>query len=281
MSCATAFRAAATHYLHQVMAQHEDTSAGDATSLHAMRVAMMRLRTTIALFSPMVEGDEQVRLAAELKWLRAHLGIVRDLDVALERAARIKAAIKDRPWRQERAACQGHLTRALRSQRYRRLTSDIAAWIESGDWSRKRTRHATERRARPADEHFSDRLQEWREKLLKKSRKLNELGTRQRHRVRLANKRLSYAIEMAEQLAPSGETPARAAMLKVLREAQKSLGQLNDDARRQALAAAFGDDDADQADLLLDAKQKKRLLRRAADAYEELAKLEPLKIAQT
>ena len=115
MTCELAFRAAATHYLHQWTALDEGTAAGDAASLHVMRVAMSRLRTTIALFSPMVKGDEQVRLAAELKWLRAHLGIVRDLDVALARFAKIKAAIDDRPWKQERAACQRRLTRALRS----------------------------------------------------------------------------------------------------------------------------------------------------------------------
>src|SRR3569832_95876 len=106
MTCEAAFRAAATHYLHQLTAGHEDTAAGDPTALHAMRIATTRLRTTITLFSPMVEGDEQVRLAAELKWLHAHLGIVRDLDVALERLAKIKPAISDRPWIKERAACQ-------------------------------------------------------------------------------------------------------------------------------------------------------------------------------
>ena len=280
MTSEVAFRTAAIHYLYQLTAQHEETAAGDAASLHAMRVAMTRLRTTIALFSPMVEGDEQMRLAAELKWLRAHLGIVRDLDVALERFAKIKAAINDRPWKQERAACQRHLTRALRSLRYRRLVEDITVWIERGDWSRKRAKQAAERRAQPASEYCADQLQEWRKKLLKKSRKLKELGTRKRHRVRLANKRLSYAIEVAEKLAPPDEAPAREVMLKVLRKAQRSLGQLNDDARRQALAAAFGEDKANEGDLLLDAKQKKHLLRRAAGAYDELAELEPLKISK-
>jgi CHAD domain-containing protein len=278
MTCELAFRTAATHYLHQLTAQHEQTAAGDTAALHGMRVAMARLRTTIALFSPMVAGDEQVRLAAELKWLRAHLGIVRDLDVALARFEKIKAAINDGPWKQKRAACQRHLTKALRSPRYRRLIEDITAWIERGDWSRKRTRPAAERRTEPVGEHCADQLQEWQKKLLKMSRKLKELGTSKRHRVRLANKRLSYAIEAAEKLAPPGEAPAREVMLKVLREAQKSLGQLNDDARRRALAAAFGDK-ADGSDLLLNAEQKKQLLRRATSAYDQLAALKPLKVA--
>jgi CHAD domain-containing protein len=294
MTCEAAFRAASAHFLQQLTARHDGTAAGDAAALHAMRVAMTRLRTTIALFSPMVEGDEQVRLSAELKWLRAHLGIVRDLDVALERLAKIKpkrtvkgtvkgtakGAINDRPWKQERAACQRHLTRALGSPRYRRLIKDLTAWIENGDWSRRRNKKAVEQRTGPAGQYCADTLQEWRKKLLKKSRNLEELGTRKRHRVRLANKRLSYAIEAAEQLAPPDEAPAREAMLKILRKAQKSLGQLNDDARREALAAAFGEVQANGNDLLLDGKQKKRLLRRAVKAYDELGEAEPLKMAK-
>lgn len=152
MSCEAAFRAAAAHYLQQLTAQQPGTCAGEAPALHAMRVAMTRLRTTIALFSPMVDGDEQLRLAAELKWLNAHLGIVRDLDVALERLAKTRdqTGASDRPWKQERAACQRHLTRALGSPRYRRLIRDLIAWIENGDWSRKRSKTAAERRAQPA-----------------------------------------------------------------------------------------------------------------------------------
>jgi CHAD domain-containing protein len=281
MTCAAAFRTAATHYLLQLTAQHAGTCAGEATALHAMRVAMTRLKTTIALFSRMVDGDEQLRLAAELKWLNAHLGIVRDLDVALERLTKIKpqTASSLRSWKQERAACQRHLTRALRSARYRRLTRDLTAWIETGDWVRRRTKKAAERRAQPAGEYCAGVLKKWRAKLLKKSRKLTEVGAHKRHRVRLANKRLSYAIEQAERFAPPGETPAREATLKLLRKAQKSLGQLNDDARFRALAAALGEDKMDGNELALDARQRKRLLRKATSAYQELAGLEALKIS--
>jgi CHAD domain-containing protein len=97
--------------------------------------------------------------------------------------------------------------------------------------------------------------------------------------VRLANKRLSYAVESAAELAPPDQTPARLAMLKHLRKAQKSLGQLNDDARFRALAAALGEDKMDESDLALAPKQKKRLLRKATSAYEELAALGPLRIS--
>ena len=278
-TCEAAFRTAAAQYLDQLRAQHKGTSAGDPTSLHAMRVALTRLRTTIALFSPMVEGDDEVRLAAELKWLNAHLGMVRDLDVALERLAKNRQPTDatERSWRSERAACLRHLSSALGSSRYRRLIRDLAAWIEHGDWSRKRTKKALERRARPAAPYCSERLQAWRKKLLKKSRNLEDLGARKRHRVRLANKRLNYAIEAAK-LIPPGETPTQQATLKLLRKVNKSLGQLNDDERRRSLLSALGDEKIDEGDLLLDARQKKRLLRKAVNAYDELAELEPPKM---
>jgi CHAD domain-containing protein len=281
MTCEVAFRTAAIHYLQEVTEQQKGTSAGEAAAIHAMRVALTRLRATIALFAPVIEGDDGLRLATELKWLNAHLGIVRDLDVALERLAKIKGkGVIDRSWKQERAACQRHLTRALRSARYRRLIKDLAGWIENGDWSRKRTRKAAEHRARPADEYCAEKLAQWRTKLLKKSRKLKEVGAHKRHRVRLANKRLTYAIEAAEKLLPAGEQPARKAAVKLLRKAQKSLGQLNDNARRRSLAATLDDNKVDESDLLLDGRQKKRLLRKAINAYEELAGLQPLKMSE-
>ena len=281
MTCEAAFRAAATLYLGQLTAQHKGTFAGEVVSLHVMRVALTRLRTTIALFSPMVMGDDEVRLAAELKWLNAHLGMVRDLDVALERLAKIRQPMDatERAWRNERAACQRHLSRALGSTRYRRLIRDLTGWIDRGDWSRKRTKQALERRTQPAEPYCSEKLREWRKKLLKKSRKLNDVGARKRHRVRLANKRLSYAIEAAVKLLPASETPAQQATLKLLRKAQKSLGQLNDDERRRSLAATLGAGKVDEGDLLLDPKQKKRLLRKTVKAYNQLAQLEPSRIS--
>jgi hypothetical protein len=68
-------------------------------------------------------------------------------------------------------------------------------------------------------------------------------------------------------------------MLKILRKAQRSLGQLNDDARFRALAAALGEPRMDGNALALQPKQKRRLLRKATGAYEELAALGPLRIS--
>ena len=246
-----------------------------------MRIALTRLRTAIAFFSPMVAGPQRTRLRDELKWLNAHLGAVRDLDVAIEW---LKAIDKRRPqadhrsWSRERAASQQHLTRVLRSARYRRLVKSISRWIERGSWSTKKGRQAAKERACPVSEYSARKLTRWREKLIKRSHELRDLGIKKRHRVRLLNKKLSYAIESLADLVSHGEISRQQAMLKVLRKAQKSLGQLNDDARCRSLAATLGEGGLQESQPFLSPKRERRLIRTAAAAYERLAELTPFQI---
>ena len=87
----------------------------------------MRLRTIIVFFSPMVADARRTPIRDGLKWLNAHLGAVRDLDVAIEGLGatdkRPKAALYRRAWGDKRADSHSLLARALQSARYRRLTS--------------------------------------------------------------------------------------------------------------------------------------------------------------
>jgi len=246
-----------------------------------MRLALTRLRTAIAFFSPMVAGPQQMRLKDELRWLNAHLGAVRDFDVAIERLNEIskrRSQAEHQLWSRERAANQRRLARVLRSVRYRRLVKSISDWIEKGSWSTKKGKQAANQRACPVTEYSERKLTLWREKLIKRSRKLREIGTEKRHRLRLMNKRFTYAIESVVDLVSESETLKLRTMLKVLRKAQRSLGQLNDDARYQSLATTLGRGDAEVSKALLGHKREKRLLRVAAEAYEKLAELKPLRI---
>src|SRR5258708_26843917 len=94
MACDTAFRIVARRYLGDLTANHEATCRGNAVALHQMRLALTRLRTAISFFSPMVADPARTRIRAELKWLNTRLGVVRDMDVAIER---LKAIDKRRP----------------------------------------------------------------------------------------------------------------------------------------------------------------------------------------
>jgi len=115
---------------------------------------------------------------------------------------------------------------------------------------------------------------------VKKSSRLEEVGARKRHRVRLINKKLTYALDAVESLAPNEEMAARQAALKELRKAQRSLGQLNDDARYRVIAQGL-QDGVENLPALLSAKRKKRLLHKAAEAYREFARLKAFRIPKT
>jgi CHAD domain-containing protein len=244
-----------------------------------MRLALTRLRAMIAFFSPMVAGPQRTRIHEKLKWLNSHLGVVRDLDVALER---LKEFDQRRPqmdyrfWKRERDQSQRHLTRALQSTQYRRLVTSTSDWIERGSWLTKKGNRAAARRACPIAEYAARKLTRWQERLITKSRKLQDMGVKKRHRLRLLNKKLSNAIETLKEVVSNDEL-ARQQLVKYLRKTQRALGQLNDDAQGRALAATMGRSGVRASRHFLSPKREKRLLRSAAFAYRKLAELEPFR----
>jgi CHAD domain-containing protein len=247
-----------------------------------MRIALTRLRTAIVFFSPMVDDSERARIKDELKWLNTRLGTVRDLDVAIER---LKAVSRQRPqetsgyerWNEKRADSHRRLARALQSARYRRLIESIFSWMENGPWSIKEGKQAAQERAMPIATYSARKLTRWEEKILKKRRKLLKMGTKKRHRLRLMNKKLCYSIEAFEDLFPDKNFSKQQDSLKYLRKAQKSLGQLNDDANGHSLATALQGNGVQAPLKFLSAKREKRLIRTAAAAYRKLAALKPLR----
>jgi CHAD domain-containing protein len=276
MACDTAFRVVARRHLADLTANHNATCSGDPAALHQMRIALTRLRTAILFFAPMIDDPMRMQIKDELKWLNGQLGTVRDFDVAMER---LKAVNKQQPrpapyyrsWSEKRADSHRQLARALRSARYRRLIEGTSGWIESGPWSIKTGRQATFERASPIAAFSAGKLRGWQEKLLKKSRKLEKMDTKKRHRLRLLNKKLSYSIEFFEDLLADERFSKQKTALKHLRKAQRSLGQLNDDVQGHSLAAALQQEGADPPLQFLSPKRERRLIRTAAAAYRKLA----------
>jgi CHAD domain-containing protein len=276
MACDTAFRMIAGRYLRDLTANHEATCRGDPTALHQTRIALTRLRTAILFFSPMVDDSGRLRIRAELKWLNGRLGTVRDLDVAMERLQADhnkgpRAAPYYRSWEEKRIEGHRQLARALRSLRYRRLIESLSAWIKSGPWSIAKGKQAALQRSSPIAVYAVDRLAGWRKKLLKKRGKLLQMDAKQRHRLRLLNKKLCYSIESFEELFADRRFKGQQTALKYLRRAQKSLGELNDDTNSHALATALERDGVEPLLQFLSAKREKRLLRTAVAAYRKLA----------
>ncbi len=281
-ACDTAFRIIARRHLGALLAQHERTCRGDPEALHQIRIALTHLRTTIRFFSPMVDDAVRPQVWAELKWLNSQLGLVRDLDVAIERVVaesggELAVIAELRYWDEKRAESHRLLTRALQSARYRRLVEQTSIWIESGPWSTRRSKEAIRLRRCPLADHAATRLTEWEKRLLRKSRKLARLDVEKRHRLRLLNKRMTYAIESLQEVFTGPSLAKQKLMLKLLRKAQRSLGQLNDDARGQILAKSLDGAGPKAAARFEDRKREKRLLKTAIAAYGKLARIKPFR----
>jgi CHAD domain-containing protein len=275
MACDTAFRVVARRCLVDLIANHAATCRGDPIALHQMRIALTGLRTAVSFFSPMVVDSRQIWVKHELKWLNTQLGAVRDLDVMVERfnnqmtATASKAALSK--LEMEARARHRRLARLLLSARFRRLVEGTSGWAENGPWSTAKAKQAARRRAFPIAAYSAHRLAGWLQILLRKSRKLADMGTEKRHRLRLTNKKLCYSIEFLEDLFPDKNSTQRIA-LKHLRKAQKSLGQLNDDATGQSLLTALSVQPSLKPP---GSKREKHLVRTAAAAYRKLAALKP------
>ena len=99
------------------------------------------------------------------------------------------------------------------------------------------------------------------------------MGTTKRHRLRLLNKKLTYSIDSFEDLFEDKKFAKQKAALKQLRKAQRSLGQLNDGARGEALAEELQHSGVQTDIRFLKKKQEKRLLKKAAKAYRKLDKV--------
>src|SRR3954462_2482012 len=284
MICDTAFRIIARRHLAAVLAQHDGTCRGDPEALHQIRIALTHLRTAIRFFWPMVDDALRPVVWAELKWLNSQLGMVRDLDVAIDRVlaetgGELAVIAELRHWDAKRAESHRLLARALQSARYRRLVEQTSAWIESGPWSTRRSKEAIRLRRCTLADHATAKLTQWEKTLLKTARKLRKLDVEKRHKLRLLNKRLTYSIESLEDLFADESLTKQKSILKQLRKAQKSLGQLNDDARGQALAASLNEAVPEAGIRFLNRKREKKLLRIASDSYRKLDKAKAFRSA--
>jgi len=278
MACDTAFRIVARRHLDALIANREATAGGDPTALHQMRIALTHLRTAILFFSPMVEDAIRDEIRDELKWLNGELGAVRDLDVAVDR---IKGLNKRRPqvlpavgaWNEKREEGHRMLARMLHSVRYQWLIDQASGWIENGPWSTKRDKQSEAERAKPIGDYTTEKLLDWEKTLLQRSSKLRKMGTKKRHRLRLLNKKLTYSIDSFEDLFEEKKFAKQKAALKQLRKAQRSLGQLNDGARGEALAEELKLGGVETGVRFLKKEQEKRLLKKATKAYRKLEKV--------
>jgi triphosphatase len=241
-----AFRAIGQDCLRQLTANEPVLQDGDFEALHQMRVALRRLRAAISLFAAVVADRKTERIKSELRWITGELAPAREVDVFLSGVGARSGANAKRSevgkaldsFRAELGRRRGQALEraqhAARSLRFRKLVLDVAEWLTIGSWTRSR-RH----RDRPNSSivaYSRDELARRRRKIRKRGIKLRQLSSMQRHKLRIAIKKLRYATDFFAALFPSKKAKRRSkAFAAALKDLQDALGKLNDIAAHETI----------------------------------------------
>lgn len=231
--------------LSAMLAEVPGTRLGeDIEALHQMRVATRRLRAALEMFSG-VMPVRAARLHAELGWLAAVLGEVRDLDVQAERLGRWCAETTPghRPALEELSrllalqhrAARAALLEALDSARYARLASGLTAMVVQGPSRRFPAGRVPAVVAVPAV------IEQRHARAAKAARRARRTGlASDYHRLRIGCKRLRYALEFSSGLYGS----ELRGFIRELTRLQGTLGDMQDAqvASSRLEAAALGGD---------------------------------------
>jgi len=184
-------------------------------SVHKMRVATRRLRSTLGTFRPLFDRNRTEPLRAELKWLADLLGAARDAEVKRDRlrtmieeqpAELVVGPIKRRVTREQnekyRSAHAG-VTSALDSGRYLRLLDALDTLVTDPPWTDQAPRRAEDALPGLVRQRFT--------KMRRRLRSVDHAATsgerdHQLHEARKDAKKARYA---AEALRPTAGKPAK------------------------------------------------------------------------
>jgi triphosphatase len=239
MTVRRAFDVIAYATLRHFAGNVDGVRAGDAESVHQMRVGLRRIRAAISVFADILPGPSTARMKDELKWLTNELAPAREMDVFLkEQIAPLRR--KAEPQRGVRAI-EKHFARrrsealqkarlALDTPRYRRMLIEILEWLEI----RGVTDNGGEKK--PIGGFVARVIRRRVHKVKKQGRELDKLAPHARHRLRIKIKKLRYAVEFFESLYPSSAQAELKRLSNRLKKIQDALGALNDFVAHRELA---------------------------------------------
>ena len=198
------------------------------------------------MFPEAATGAQTNFIKSELKWVTRELSPARDLDVYISEVlapfreqhknnAEFRSLYRD--CERRRAEAFGRAADVIRSDRYRDLLIELAAWIEAGAWSHVGDQAACARHEWPIEIHAAEQLSRWRKKIVKKAKAFDRLDAAQYHKLRIAVKKFRYAAEFVANVFPVKKPKRRRlAALKAAKRIQDCLGILNDIAVHERLS---------------------------------------------
>lgn len=245
-----AFRMIGLGCLKQIINNEAALIRGDPEGVHQMRVGLRRLRAAMSLFAVLLHDQQTAAMKAELKWLAGELGPARELEVLVKRvAAPMKSQRRrwggmpslSRELAKRRDAALTRAQDAVKSRRFRGLTLETAAWLQTGLWTNPQDDLVRDRGDLPIAAFAAEQLtRRWR-KVRKNGKALAQLDAPSRHKFRIQAKKLRYATEFFASLFMRGRAVKRhKQFLDALGRMQNGLGDLNDIAVHEKRIAAIG-----------------------------------------
>ena len=221
VAIADAFGALCNAALAQIAANALGVARGvDPEYLHQLRVGARRFLSALRTFRPLLKRKPAKAIVQELRDAMQVFGAARDWDVfleTLERAGATKALVSSATQQRMYATTQA---RALAgSAAFRETQSHVRAWLEKDPW------RASAKPMQAILGYASDSLDRAQRQLRKRARDIDWRDRRERHRVRIALKRLRYACDFFADCFPG--RPVRPFLAR-LSELQDTLGELND-----------------------------------------------------
>jgi CHAD domain-containing protein len=237
MTVEEAFRLTVLECLAQVAANTPAViGARDAEGLHQMRVGLRRLHVALNAFGEEFRTPALKELRKRTKAFTDTIGPARDLDVFLGELfdgpagacghSEAFATLKERAERVRAEAWEQAVT-SVSSAEFSVFLDDVAVAAETHAWfgvgsTAFRTQFAADAPVKPtAARMLHDHLV----RVRKRGRRMKSLNEHDRHRLRVALKKLRYAAEFFEPLYDKSEVKAYTRRLKLLLE---DLGALND-----------------------------------------------------
>jgi inorganic triphosphatase YgiF len=224
--------------LRHIIANEPALLRNDPEGVHQMRVGLRRLRAAMALFADLLQDAQTAAIKGELKWLTQELAPARELEVLIKR---VVAPVKkrhvsldgipglSRELSEKRAAALERARSAVASARFRALTLEIAAWLETGHWTSPQDDHVRAQGDAPIEASATAELKRRWKKIRKKGKVLARLDAKRRHRLRIQAKKVRYATEFFAPLFSGKRAPKRRKkFLNALERLQDTLGDLND-----------------------------------------------------
>ena len=228
------------HALWHMLAHDQAAVDGETEGVHQMRVALRRLRATFSLFRPMIPEEQRLWATSEMKWIASALGPARNWDVFADHLRPLEQHFPDAPGiaelsrkaQESRRTAYRLVQQTITAPRYTDFVLRLLTWTETRGWRQQAVSEASVNLLAPLGHLAAELLERRHRKARRLARRFDKLAPPERHQLRIALKKLRYALDSLQEL--YRPKPVQR-YLRCLASLQDDLGIVNDIATMDGL----------------------------------------------